>query len=55
MKKLTLDLDVLAVESFETDCVEGAGTVLGNQPAPAMDSTGAEVCLCTIRGCNPTQ
>lgn len=55
MKKLTLDVDVLAVESFETERVEGAGTVLGNQTAPAMDSTGAEVCLCTVRGCIPTQ
>lgn len=55
MKKLTLDVNALAVESFETDHVEGAGTVLGHQPAPAMDSTGAEVCLCTVRGCTPTQ
>ncbi|HYH82767.1 MAG TPA: hypothetical protein VEX86_23440 [Longimicrobium sp.] len=30
MKKLTLDLDSLAIETFSTDAVEGTGTVAAN-------------------------
>ena len=33
MKKITLDLDALAVESFETHAVEGTGTVVANAAA----------------------
>ena len=36
MKKMKLDLDALAVESFETHATEGTGTVLGNAAGPVV-------------------
>jgi hypothetical protein len=54
MKKLSLQLDQLAVESFETSPPEpGRGTVLGNAPDDGLyggtfDSTCREIrCGCT--------
>ncbi|HVG46277.1 MAG TPA: hypothetical protein VM890_16150 [Longimicrobium sp.] len=42
MKKMMLDLDALAVESFEIDAPEGRGTVVGAAKPPA----GSEIDAC---------
>lgn len=60
MRKITLDLDALAVESFETaaDAAE-RGTVVGHGPTdngPNCDGSIADACvtgLCTF-DCDPT-
>lgn len=64
MKKLTLDLDTLAVQSFETTAGEdGRGTVQGLMYALALGSGGAscptcepiETCTCAENGCGGDQ
>lgn len=62
MKKMKLDLDALAVESFETDATQGRGTVLGAaeaavgqvQPATYPNCSAIDACpsawQCTPNG-----
>jgi hypothetical protein len=53
MKKLTLDLDTLAVASFETQTVPQArGTVDGYVLTPkCVVTSGVDSCWCTEMGC----
>jgi len=44
MKKLALDLDQLAVDSFETHAPAGRGTVMGNFNTDAMIQAGTVAC-----------
>jgi len=54
MAKLKLDLDGLAVESFETEPVEGAGTVMANAMDTTDNSSAAVNCICSLH-CVPTR
>jgi hypothetical protein len=59
MNKLKLDLDQLAVESFETNAADGAqrGTVRGMGPTPPLltaPPTCASFCLSCEPGCDNT-
>lgn len=46
MKKLTMDLDALAVETFVTDRVEGVGTVVANSTTIAPTYPCSEIDAC---------
>ena len=48
MKKLTLDLDALTVDSFDTDAAGGEGTVVGQEMAPTRHAPS-----CFRTGCCP--
>lgn len=59
MRKLTLDVDTLSVQSFETDAAEkGGGTVLGQQQTNGPRCGSAyDAChtgLCTPQTCPNT-
>jgi len=46
MKKLTLDLDALAVESFDTDVEKGEGTVMAHWEMLATRTDGCRTPCC---------
>ncbi len=55
MVKMKLDVDGLAVESFQTERVQGAGTVLAYGQGPTINNSSAvDVCICTVQ-CIQTQ
>ena len=58
MKKLTLDVDALEVESFATDAARGRGTVRALGATDEIDCftqacpppSAAQTCACTVAG-----
>jgi hypothetical protein len=53
MRKITLNLDALSVETFETAAAErGEGTVLAHAKPPTYNGCGSEIDACpSARGC----
>lgn len=49
MKKMTLDLDSLVVESFDTSSrLAGRGTIQGHDSWEPVQSVGKTACLCPV-------